>query len=310
MDSKIVRNNVNHAALTRGFTLIELLVVIAIIAILAAMLLPSLARAKQKALGIQCMSNHKQLATAWRLYTDDSNDTLPYASTINLPPDQSNWPDKYAWSGAHMDFDPANRTNWDPTFDLMNRPLWPYGKNLGIYRCPSDRSMITVNGVAKPRILTMSMNLYVGGFAPYIAAGEPPPNGTDGGWAFAHPYMVYNKLSSLVSPKGPPDKIFVFLDMREDRVNWSNFMVDMTGYVGGPTPNPAAYTWTTDMPAFYHNNSGGFSFADGHSEIHKWLEPKTLTPLNDGGNPTSAPAIADPRSRDIAWMQDHSTRPK
>ena len=65
---------------SRGFTLIELLVVIAIIAILAALLLPALTRAKLKAQGVQCMNNHRQLAIAWRMYTEDNNDKLLYAS--------------------------------------------------------------------------------------------------------------------------------------------------------------------------------------------------------------------------------------
>ena len=314
-------NNVKHAKANtkvpptaRAFTLIELLVVIAIIAILAAMLLPALGKAKQKAQGVMCMSNHKQLALAWHLYADDARDVLTYASTIfNGPflPVLQNEPDRYAWSGAHMDFDPANRANWDPSYDMTTRPLYPYAKNTAIYRCPADHSTIVVNGQSRNRLLSMSMNLYVGGFAPYLAGGDPPPKGTDGNWPFATPYNIYNKLSDLVAPKGPPDKIFVFLDMREDRVNWSNFMIDMTGYVLGPNPSPASYKWTTDMPGFYHNNAGGFSFADGHSEMHKWLEAKTLTPLvMDGGNPINSQAIADPRSRDIAWVQDHSTRKK
>src|SRR5215471_1132094 len=211
-----------------GFTLIELLVVIAIIAILAAMLLPALGKSKLKAQGVYCMNNHKQLANGWRMYTDDSSDVLPYASTIHPAPDvTSNWPDKYGWSGAHMDFDPNNRANWDPSFDMMVRPLWPYVKNQNVYKCPSDHSTVNTPFGTKSRILTMSMNLYVGGFAP-VPPGDPLPNGTDGGWPFAHPYMIYAKLSWLVSPKGPPDKIFVFLDMREDRVNWSNFMTDMS----------------------------------------------------------------------------------
>jgi len=98
----------------RAFTLIELLVVIAIIAILAALLLPSLTKAKLKAQGIQCLSNHKQLALAWRMYADDSRDYLPMASDGADPVLSS-----YAWVKGLMDFDPNNRSNWDPRIDLM-----------------------------------------------------------------------------------------------------------------------------------------------------------------------------------------------
>jgi prepilin-type N-terminal cleavage/methylation domain-containing protein/prepilin-type processing-associated H-X9-DG protein len=285
----------------RGFTLIELLVVIAIIAILAAMLLPSLGKAKLKAQGIACLNNHKQLANAWRMYSDDANDILVYASTTGQA---NNPPDQYAWSGAHMDNDPANRANWDINYDMAKRPLWPYvGKNPGVYKCPSDHSSLIVSGVNKPRVLSMSMNTYVGGFAPFIAGGEVPPNGTDGGWPFAAPYMIYAKMSWLVSPKGPPDKIFVFLDMREDNINWSNFMTDMSGY--SPN-NPALYN-LGDLPGFYHNRACGFSFADGHSETHRWLDPRTMPPLGAlGSGGSSSMAVAG--DVDVAWLQDHSTR--
>jgi hypothetical protein len=278
------------------------LVVIAIIAILAAMLLPSLAKAKLKAQGIQCMNNHRQLALAWRMYAEDASDVLVYASTSGAG---NNPPDQYAWSGAHMDFDGNNRANWDPTVDMQKRPLWKYVKTAAVFKCPSDHSTVSVAGVTKPRLLTMSMNLYVGGFAPVLGT-DPLPNGTDGHWPFAAPYSVYPKLT-MISGVSPPSKIFVFLDMREDRVNWSNFMTDMTGYL---PPNPQSYSFTSDMPGMYHNLAGGFSFADGHSEIKRWLDPRTTPPLQDGGDPTAMSSTPSPNNPDVAWLQDHSTRPK
>jgi prepilin-type N-terminal cleavage/methylation domain-containing protein len=86
-----------------AFTLIELLVVIAIIAILAAMLLPALTKAKQKTEGVQCNNKHRQLMLAWRMYADDNRDVLVYATatpgSIYAP---------YSWVQGVMDFDPAN----------------------------------------------------------------------------------------------------------------------------------------------------------------------------------------------------------
>src|SRR5215831_9626526 len=105
----------------RGFTLIELLVVIAIIAILAAMLLPVLARAKCRAHGIQCMSNNRQLSLAWRMYTEENHDRLLYASG-----DANTWQyDPEAWCTGAMDFNAGNASNWDINQDITKSPMWP-----------------------------------------------------------------------------------------------------------------------------------------------------------------------------------------
>jgi prepilin-type N-terminal cleavage/methylation domain-containing protein/prepilin-type processing-associated H-X9-DG protein len=288
-----------------AFTLIELLVVIAIIAILAAMLLPALARAKQKGQGIQCMNNHRQLSLAWRMYADDSRDWLVYASGDSAydathPTLSGNPYNQYAWSLSNMDFEPNNRYNWDTSLDMVKRPLWQYAKTATIYKCPADHSSVTVNGVTRPRIRTMSMNLYVGGFAWTDAFGSAS------GWAFADGYAVYHKLSEFGgSGSAPPDKIFVFLDMRDDRVNWGNFMTDMDGY----SPNdPSQYSFTTDLPGMYHNLACGFSFADGHAEMKRWRDGRTTPPFSPITDPYATPA--SPNNVDIAWLQDHSTRPQ
>jgi prepilin-type N-terminal cleavage/methylation domain-containing protein len=276
-----------------SFTLIELLVVVAIIAILAAMLLPALGKAKLKAQGIQCMSNHRQLCLAWRMYAEDNRDVLVFASPNNGKPIPRL--DPYAWCLGIMDFNPANQGNWDIDYDITRRPLWPYNRSPNIYRCPADHSYVVVDGVQKPRVRTMSMNMFVGGF-----------DGTDGGWPPAHNYRVYLKLSDLSNPGGPPDKIFVFLDEREDCINWGNFWTDMDGY---QNPfNPALYQFNQDFPAFYHHRAAGFSFADGHSEIHKWRDQRTMPPLQFGTAVVAT--VAAPRDIDVAWLQDHSTRPK
>ena len=280
----------------RGFTLIELLVVIAIIAILAALLLPALGRAKFKAQGVQCMNNHRQLAIAWRMYTEDAKDMLLFSSSdVGYLGSWDPLTSPYTWCTGRIDFNNGNRSNWDPTKDIYQSPMWPYcGKNLGIWRCPADRSFVTVNGARTPRIRSMAMNAYLGGFG-----GKPISTGN------MTAYTLYLKYSQLSRPGS--DRIFVFIDEREDAINYGNYLQDMTGY--SPN-NPALYRWL-DLPGAYHGNAGGLSFADGHSEIRRWKDGRTSRPINEGGVifDGSTP-IPQAGNVDIGWMQDKTTRPK
>jgi len=274
----------------RAFTLIELLVVIAIIAILAALLLPTLSRAKLKAQGIDCMSRHRQLALAWRMYSDDYQDVLLLASGLTLAPQAG------VWMSGTLDTSPNNRSNWDPSVDIYRSPMWPYcGKNAALFKCPADKSYVVVNGQKLSRVRSMVMNLYLGGFA-----GTGPANDTDGSIG-----RIYRKTSDLNVPG--PDKIFVFLDEREDVINWGNFGADMAGYPTRTTAcNPALYTFW-DMPGIYHGNACGFSFADNHSELQKWKDPRTSPPMQ---YPNLLPlGIPSPGNIDVGWLQDRSTRP-
>jgi prepilin-type processing-associated H-X9-DG protein len=280
-----------------------LLVVIAIIAVLAALLLPALSKAKEKAQGIQCMNNHRQLALGWRMYSDDSRDVLVYASgdAAGLDAIASNWKNQYAWTLSQMDFDPANRYNWDLTIDTEVRPLWPYIKNPGVYKCPADHSYVTINGRAMPRVRTMSMNLYVGGFAPSVSSSSMAGNG--GGSAEFNSTAFYAKMGDVSGAYSPgPAKTFLFLDEREDCVNWGNYATSMAGYLS----NPNLYQYNEDLPGIYHNRACGFSFADGHSEIRKWLG--WMPPMHYNDAYWENAQFTLPNDPDIAWMQDHSTR--
>ncbi len=271
-----------------GFTLIELLVVIAIIAILAGMLLPALGKAKTKAQGINCLNNHRQLTLAWRLYTDDNNDVLLYASENTS--DRSTYTG--AWVTGILDFNPQNRANWDPDVGIRKSPMWKYcGNSLAIWKCPSDRSTLKTPTGAKPRIRSMSMNLFLGGWG-----------GTDGGFSEdVGRYRIYKKGSEL-SDQGPSNT-FVFLDMREDSVDMGNFLVKMRGYPSTPTQ----YGFY-DLPGFYHNNGGGFSFADGHSETRRWKDARTMPALKKNG--IVEDDLTTPNNVDVAYLQSIATRPK
>jgi prepilin-type N-terminal cleavage/methylation domain-containing protein/prepilin-type processing-associated H-X9-DG protein len=281
-------------ALTRapsgvGFTLIELLVVIGIMAILAALLLPALSQAKLKARGVQCMDNHRQLCLAWRMYSDDNQDRLLYASED--PTNAATF--SRAWITGTLDFNPAKPENWDPSLTIKRSPMWIYcGNSLGIWKCPGDTSFVQVYGQQKPRVRSMSMNLYLGGWGgnPYYTIGSM--------W---QDYKMYLKQTELAVPG--PSHIFVFLDMRQDSIDMGNFAVDMVGW----PDRPASYGFY-DLPGSYHGRAGGFSFADGHAEIHPWRDDRTMPRLIPEGFVSDW--LTSPNNPDVAWLQEHATRPR
>jgi prepilin-type N-terminal cleavage/methylation domain-containing protein/prepilin-type processing-associated H-X9-DG protein len=292
---------VNSLRLSRGcpkvfsraaFTLIELLVVIAVIALLAGMLLPTLAKAKAKAQAIQCLNNHRQLLFAWRMYAEDSHEKIPYASTSGDPAT-----DPGVWVQGWLNFDPNNTSNWDVTKDIQKSPLWPYcGNSAGIWKCPADRSTVVpasgpLRGQVAPRVRSMSMSVWAGGF------GGNPPDPSDPSW------RVYLRLADMVDPG--PARTWILLDQRQDSINWGNFFTDMHGY----PDQPGQVRFSYDFPASYHNGSGGFSFADGHAETRRWVDPRTTPPLSANQNSLFAGGVVpSPNNPDIIWMQDRSTR--
>ena len=281
----------NNRGSLGGFTLIELLVVIPIIAILAALLLLSaLGRAKVKAQAVQCMDNNRQLMLAWRQHAKDSGDQLPYAYAAT-----GTAAARHAWipGGGALDLDlsnPAQQGNWDADNIIKKSPLWPYcGKSADIWRCPADKSMgKNPAGQMVPRPRSRSMNMWVGG-----RGDTPDPRA---GWSQGANWKVFRKLTEMIRPG--PAMTFVLLDEREDSINDGFFVVQMDGY-------PAiSQTVMGDFPASYHGQAVGFAFADGHSEIHKWQDPRTYPPLTTELNLN----VREPNSKDVYWLQDHSTR--
>lgn len=292
-----------------GFTLIELLVVISIIGILSSLLLPTLATSKSKAQGVYCMNNSKQIALGIHLYTTDHRELYP------PNPDDNTTMDNYSWCGGSVlggmgGIPPASETfNPDILKNEKKSLIIAYVKEVDLFKCPSDPRVGVYSGAnlaMKGQVIratrSISMNHAVGTIDPAYSEYQADDNhsgvpnlAVNGPWLDGkrshhrnQPYATFGKTTDFNN--GSPSQIFLTVDESPWSINDAAFGVS------------AAMAKWVDWPSVYHNNACGFSFCDGHAEIHKWQTQSLKT------NRRTPPTMdTNPDNPDWIWLKEHST---
>lgn len=258
-----------------GFTLVELLVVVGIIGVILCLLVPTLSRSSAKAKGLTCLKGLRQLQFAWQMFADEHQDQLPAVIGGSTP-------GPGAWVSGWLDFS-SNPDNTNTLYLTQERfsQLAAYETGAGVYRCPADRSAVSIGGRTHPRVRSVSMNCWMN----YVGS---LPIGQDR-------YRVFRKHSDIVEP--PPSKAWVFIDEREDSINDGLFQTDLK--------SRGKLAKIVDYPASYHNRAAGITFADGHAEIKRWWDRRTTPALRRGQ--LIDLNVPSPDNPDVAWLQERSS---
>jgi prepilin-type processing-associated H-X9-DG protein len=289
---------------TGGFTLIELAVVIATIAVLVAVLLPALAGTRPNTQAAQCLENQRRLILAWQMYAQDNSDILP--------PNDFPYVTSAAQDGSVMNwvfgtmYKIADAINASILVDPRLTCLALYNTNFAVYKCPADISLF----LGHQRVRSVSMNSAVGTvwYSDSNHYGtKKPGSAVEGGW-LTYPYndsqityRTYGKITQMTKPG--PSSTWVIADENARTINDGSLAINMQ-------------TKIVDFPGNYHGGGCGLAFADGHAEIHKWVDaflslvppPNLMTPPPEGVQDISQFGLSD--SKDLDWIQPRTSAPR
>jgi prepilin-type processing-associated H-X9-DG protein/prepilin-type N-terminal cleavage/methylation domain-containing protein len=261
-----------------GYSLLEVMCVLGVSGLLLAIHTRGLATTRPVSTTFQCLNNQRLLACAWRMYADDNSTKLPPNTDGTMAGKNAN---SRSWTGGWLDYTSStDNTNVDLLVNPQKYPdaghLGPYLRSPAVFRCPADETAVRFFGILQKRVRSVSMNNAFG----YNSRT----------WLSPSRYRIYALSGQIGNPAG----LFVFLDEHPGSINDATFLV-----------NPDTPGNMIDFPGTYHNGGANFSFADGHTEHHKWQDPRTMPAVNAGTTiPLNVMLTGDP---DVRWIQQHSS---
>lgn len=259
-----------------AFSLLELTVILGTLSCLLAVLAVGFAGSDSHSKTFQCMNNLRQLSCAWNMYTEDNRGFLVYNPTLA----SGSTP---AWVSGWLDYSASpDNTNTDLLINHAKYPnsafFGPYFKSADVFKCPADKSVVSIRGQQFPRVRSVSMNNFIGTSASSFTGNTK--------------YRIYSRVEQIKSPA----KLFLILDEREDSINEGCFLTDADTRFR-----------VLDFPANYHDGAGNLAFVDGHSEVHKWQDSRTTPPLIPGTFVHTVDAAGDV---DADWLDQHASEQK
>jgi prepilin-type processing-associated H-X9-DG protein len=261
-----MQHSADRPPIPNGFTLVELLAILFVTSLLASVVVTSFAATRADLGAVQCRNNLKQLTVAWSMYAGDNHGGLVCNDVFGPPFSRS-------WVGGWLDFSSSpDNTNVALLIDHKTyynyAYLGPYLQTARVFKCPEDKSAVSIAGIMMPRVRSVSLNNYLGGQAP-VPSSNPPA-------------LLFTNLAKLKLP----NRTFVMLDERPESIHGGSFACD------------ASTAWQLGgWPGFYHRGGGNFSFVDGHTETHPWKDLRTMPKTFLSSN------VNIPGDPDIPWLQ-------